>query len=243
MQENWRWLRRGSKLESMNTTQIVLLAGSSLLLLGAGNDMERYAAPPPSPRPATPPGQVLFSDDFSEGELRGWKVDKEGVWSVRRGVLRGDLPDDRQQKSFLYAGSEAWSNYAVDLDVCGMRGADKGVAVRVVEGETGIAVDLRGPGYQDVLLQRREWPMGKARVPNGNGQWHHLRIEARNHRYRVWVNGAVLIDKEDPKKARSRGGIALAAYTGGVGECTLYFDNVVVTALGNGTAAASADGD
>lgn len=227
----------------MNPTKIVLLAGASILLLGAGSDMERFAAPPPSPKPATPPGQVLFSDDFSDSDLDGWKPDRDGVWSVRRGVLRGDLPDGRQQKSFIYAGSDAWSNYAVDLDVCGMRGADKGVAVRVVEGETAIAVDLRGPGYQDVLLQRREWPMSKARVPNGNGQWHHLRIEARNHRYRVWVNGAVLIDKEDPKKARPRGGIALAAYTGGVGECTLYFDNLVVTALGSATGTAAAEGN
>src|SRR4030095_5488036 len=109
----------------MNPTKIVLLAGASILLLGAGSDMERFAAPPPSPKPATPPGQVLFSDDFSESDLDGWKPDRDGVWSVRRGVLRGDLPDGRQQKSFIYAGSDAWSNYAVDLDVCGMRGADK----------------------------------------------------------------------------------------------------------------------
>src|SRR5262249_23485260 len=153
-----------------------------------------------------------------------------------------DLPDERQLKSFLYAGSSAWTNYAVDLDVCAMRGADKGVAVRVVEGETGIAVDLRGPGYEDVLLRRREWPLAKAPVINATGQWHHLRIEARNQRYRVWVNGAVVIDKEDSKKARSSGGIALAAYTGGVKQCTLYFDNVVVTALGAGAGTTAVEG-
>jgi hypothetical protein len=183
---------------------------------------------------------VLFSDDFRNGELEGWRADRDGVWLARRGVLRADLPDERQQKSFLYAGSDRWTDYAVDVDVCAMRGADKGVAVRVVEGETGIAVDLRGPGYQDVLLQRREWPMAKARVLNGNAQWHHLRIEARGHRYRVWVNDAVVIDKEDSRKARPQGGIALAAYTGGVGECTIFFDNVLVTELGSGSASVGA---
>jgi hypothetical protein len=45
----------------------------------------------------------------------------------------------------------------------------------------------------------------------------------------VWVNGALAIDRSDSRRARSNGRIALAAYTGGVGECTVYYDNVVVT--------------
>jgi 3-keto-disaccharide hydrolase len=225
----------------MNLRRSLTLLGGALVLLGAGSasDMERNAWPPPSPRPATPPGQILFSDTFSDSGLAGWKPDRAGVWTVRHGVLRADLPDERQQKSFLYAGSSRWTNYALDVDVCAMRGADKGVAVRVVEGETGIAVDLRGPGYQDVLLNRREWPLAKARVINANAQWHHVRIEARGQRYRVWVNGAVVIDKEDSRKSRASGGIALAAYTGGVAESTLYFDNVVVTSLGASGGAAA----
>ncbi|HEY3214998.1 MAG TPA: DUF1080 domain-containing protein [Candidatus Eisenbacteria bacterium] len=205
-----------------------LIAG--LLLCTAVSDPVREAAPPGSPRPAHPAGTVLFADDFNAGDLKGWAMDRIGVWSVRRGSLRADLPDRKQQRSFLYAGSQEWTDYAVDLDVCMMRGVDKGVVVRV-EGDAGIGVDLRGPGYQDVLLQRREWPLDKARVVNANGVWHHLRVEARGHRYRVWVNGALLLDRDDSRQARPRGRIALAAYTGGVGECTVYYDNVLVTAL------------
>ena len=230
----------------MNATNTFGFLMAAALLSGVGSfpDPERTAMPPPAPRMATPPGRVLFSDDFAAGRVVGWKPDRDDVWTVRRGMLRADLPDERQQRSFLYTGSDTWTDYAVDLDVCAMRGADKGVAVRVVQGETGIAVDLRGPGYQDVLLQRREWPLGKARVLNANAQWHHLRVEARGHRYRVWVNDAVVIDKEDSRKARASGGIALAAYTGGVGECTVYYDNVVVTSLGSSTrpAAEAVDG-
>jgi len=200
------------------------VAGASL------DDPARNAMPPPAPKWLRPSGHVLFSDDFSDRELKNWTADREGVWTVRSGMLKAELPDLKQEHSFLYAGSEEWTNYAVELDVCGMRGVDKGVAVRV-EGESGIGVDLRGPGYQDVVLNRREWPMGKARVTNGNGVWHHIRIEARDHHYKVWVNGALAIDKVDSRKARPRGRIALAAYSGGVGECTVYYDNVVVTAL------------
>jgi hypothetical protein len=111
-----------------------------------------------------------------------------------------------------------------------MRGVDKGVVVRVMNG-SGLGVDLRGPGYQDVLLHRREWPMGKAPAINGNGVWHHLRIETEGARVRVFVNGELKIERGDPRNARPRGRIALAAYTGGVGECTVFYDNVVVTPL------------
>lgn len=219
---------------------LVFCVGVSVLLAApswSGDDPERDAPPPPSPKPILTNDEVLFSDTFSSPRLKGWKADRDGVWSIRGGVLRADLPDNRQEHSFLYAGSADWTDYAVDLDVCAMRGADKGVAVRVAEGASGIGVDLRGPGYQDVIINRREWPMGKARAINGNTIWHHLRVEARGHRYRVFVNGNLLIDKLDSKRSRERGGIALAAYTGGVAQCTVYYDNVLVTSLGEEKAA------
>lgn len=215
----------------LSPRQSLLLFATVVLCGTTSGDPEREAPPPPSPKPIQTTDDVLFADDFSTPKLAGWKSDRDGVWAVRRGVLRADLPDARQEHSFLYAGSPDWTDYAVDLDVCAMRGADKGVALRVAEGQSGIAVDLRGPGYQDVILNRREWPMGKARAINGNTVWHHMRIEARGQRYRVFVNDNLLIDKTDSKRSRERGGIALAAYTGGVGQCTIYYDNVLVTSL------------
>jgi hypothetical protein len=196
----------------------------------AAVDPTRDLRLPPTPKFKPPAQGALFATDFSEG-LRGWVPDRDSVWSVRYGSLRGDLPDGKQLRSFIYAGSASWADYALDVDVLGARGVDKGVVVRV-EDESGIGVDLRGPGYQDVLLHRREAKMGQADVQNANGVWHHIRIEARGHRYRVWVDEALLIDKEDPRHARPRGRIALAAYTGGSGQCTVYYDNVIVTPLG-----------
>ena len=213
-----------------NAHRRLMFVVATLLLCGA-TDAAKSPAPPPSPRPIRPEGEVLFSDDFSRDDLQGWSADKIGVWSVRRGVLRAELPDKRQQHSFLYTGSSDWTDYAVDLDVCAMRGVDKGVAVRVMKGETGLAADLRGIGYHDLVLHRREWPLAKVRAVNANATWHHLRVEARDNRYKVWLNGALMIDKVDSRRSRPRGGIALAAYTGGVSECTLYYDNVLVTAL------------
>jgi hypothetical protein len=92
-------------------------------------------------------------------------------------------------------------------------------------------VDLRGPGYQDVLIQHREWPMGRARATNANTVWQHLRVEVVGNRYRVYVNGDLVLEATDKKHHRMNGRIALSAYTGGSGECLVYYDHVVVTAL------------
>lgn len=204
----------------------IALPAFALLLTGA-DDPTRFALPPSPPRFAPPAKGVLFADDFSGG-LSKWEPDSVRAWSAWRGMLRADLPDRKQARSFLYAGSEDWRDYALEFDVCGMRGVDKGAVVRV-QNTSGFAIDLRGGTYQDVIAHLREWPMGKAPATNANGTWSRVRIEAKGERYRVWVNGELKIERRDGRRPQGR--IALAAYTGGVGKCTVYYDNVVVTAL------------
>ena len=206
-----------------------LLPAALVALAAAASDPTRQALPPPAPHTAAAAGRVLFQDGFSDSSLAGWTIDREGVWSVRAGMLRADLPDRKQEHSLIVAGDESWTDYTVDVDVCAMRGVDKGVVVRMVGKRRAVGVDLRGPGYEDVLLHLHTLPLGHAQALNANGSWHHLRVEARGHRFRVWVDGAMVIDRGEARRAGSNGRIALAAYTGGVGECTVYYDNVVVT--------------
>lgn len=205
-------------------------AGAVLLLVGAAPDETRLALPSTPPRFQKPAGTVLFSDDFSSGKLERWKPDRAGVWTVVRGMLRADLPDEKQLRSLIYAGDTSWTDVTVDVDVCMMRGVDKGVVVRVHE-DSGIGVDLRGGAYQDVLMYHREWPLGRASATNANGAWNHIRIEARRTRFRVFVNGDLKLDRPEVKNARTTGAIALPAYTGGSAQCTVYYDNIVVAAL------------
>ncbi len=199
----------------------------TVLLCGGAVDSVRFALPGMPAVRTAPNGHVLFLDDFS-GNLAQWQPDREGVWSVWHGMLRADLPDQRQLRSLIYAGSEDWHDVALDFDVCMMRGVDKGAVVRV-QGQSGLGVDLRGGVYQDVVMYLREWPLGKASVVNANTVWHHVRIEARGDRFRVYVNGDLRLDRTDVRRPQGR--IALAAYTGGTGQCTVYYDNVVVTEL------------
>lgn len=213
-----------------NALRTAALASVVLLLVGAAPDETRFAMPSSSPKMHVPVKNVLFTEDFSTPALAGWTPDRPGVWKVFRGMLRADLPDQKQLRSLIFAGDTAWADIALDLDACMMRGVDKGAVVRV-QGESGMGVDLRGGGYQDVVMYLRDSPMGRASATNANGTWNHLRVEARGMRYRVFVNGELKIDRLDTRNTRPRGRIALPAYTGGVGQCTIYYDNIVVTAL------------
>ena len=183
--------------------------------------------PPPPPAAATT-GEVLFAADSST--LDGWQADRDSVWSVEDGVLCGHLPDGKQERSLLFAGSTDWQDYAVDLDLCQVRGVDKGVVV-CARGGRGVAADLRGGRYQDVLLYRQQLPLGSAPVANADRTWHHLRVEARGARFTILVNGARVLERRDPLGSMRRGRIALAAYTGGQGECAVFYANVRVTRL------------
>ena len=224
----------------MNLVRTAMLAGTTLLVLGAGTDDTRFATPSQAPKLRKPAAGLLFAEDFSQASLKNWKPDRPGVWTVSKGMLRADLPDQKQVRSLIHTGDTTWTDVAVDLDVCMMRGVDKGVVVRV-RGAAGTGVDLRGGSYQDVVMYEREWPMGRARATNANGTWNHLRVEARGNRYRVFVNGELKLDKVDVRNARRAGSIALPAYTGGVGMCTVYYDNIVVTQIAEAASDARAE--
>ncbi len=207
----------------------------TLVLAGTARGQSQ-PLPPPAARPVT--GHVLFSDDFSDSSLARWHADRDGAWRIEHGMLRGELPDARQQHTLIEAGADTWTDIALDVDVYQMRGVDKGVVVRVGNG-TGVGIDLRGAPYNDVLLSRGEWPLGKAAVRPTKSGWHHVRLEARGDRVAVWVDGMKRLERRDAARGARAGHIALAAYTGGVAKCLVWYDRVVVTALAPTPAASS----
>ena len=208
----------------------LVLALASWLCVGA-SDPARDAAPPPSPE-FKRPANALFADDFSDSTLRGWRApdSSASAWSVRNGVLRGDVPDVKQARAFLLVGDSTWTDYAVDVDVCGMRGADKGVGVRV-RNKKALGVDVRGGTYQDVMMYVSRFRVGGGKAENPNGSWSHLHIEIRGSSCLVRVGDHVVFDNHLRFSPPPHGGIALAAYAGGLAQCTVYYDNVVVTPL------------
>jgi len=214
----------------LTTTRHACWAAPVLLVLaGPAKGQSPLDSLPPPPSPA-PSATAVMAERFQD--LDAWRPDREGVWSAERGMLSARLPDKPQERSLIYAGSVDWRDYAVDLDVFQLRGADKGLVVRV-RGDVGVGVDLRGGEYQDVLVYRREVPLGHAQAPNPDRQWHHLRVEARGNRYSVFVDGRLVLRCQDKLPGGRQGRIALPAYTGGKGACTVFYANVVVTSLSN----------
>jgi Domain of Unknown Function (DUF1080) len=209
----------------------LLIAAALGMGADAPPDPGRKATPPPSPK-FERPAKAVFADDFADGNFKGWTADEPSAWSVRGGVLRAELPDEKQLHAFLYAGDSTWTDYALDFDVCGMRGVDKGCAVRVRPGKKGLGVDLRGPGYDDLKVFMNEFQVGSGRFVNANGTWYHMRVEIRGKdKCRVAVNGKVVFEQGLRHDPPASGGIALSAYTGGLAKCTVYYDNVSVTPL------------
>ena len=211
----------------MRRTSVICLVATVLLLahepVPLGSETMREAT--------ADRGDLLFRDSFDDTLSPQWTVDRPDAWQVVDGHLRATQPNEKQVRSFAYAGSDRWRDYAVDFDVCGVRGVDKGAVVRVDGDRRGVGIDLRSNRYMDILMYRGYEHWARASIPNRNGVWYHVRIEARRNRYRVFVNDTPTIDFTDESNSRPRGRIALAAYTGGVAECEILFDNVEVRAL------------
>ncbi len=183
---------------------------------------------------ASPGGRVLFEESFdaagasSRPRSPGWSMDHPEWWSVADGRLRARLPNVKQQRSLATFGSAQWHDVALDVDLCGVRGVDKGVVLEK-SGDDGLGVDLRGDRYGDLLVYRGARKLARTKFPNRNGRWYHLRVELAGDRVRVLVDGRQIADARDEKP--THGPMALAAYTGGAGACELQFDNVRVTSL------------
>src|SRR5439155_20061528 len=109
--------------------------------------------------PMAPPGTtamgstLLLSQSFHHEIPSDWSIDHPAWWSVVDGHLRARLPDRKQRRSLARFGADDWADVALQVDVCGVRGVDKGVVVRL-HGDDGIGIDLRGDGYDDVLVYR-----------------------------------------------------------------------------------------
>ena len=50
-------------------------------------------------------------------------------------------------------------------------------------------------------------------------------------------------DNRSGRHLRRNGAIALPAYTGGVGQCTVYYDNIVVTRIAEASEAQAGSGN
>ena len=60
-----------------------------------------------------------YKNDFTDGNLDGWKIEDYGVpkveWKVDNGILACNRPHDWNTE--LYFGEKEWKNYSIECDV------------------------------------------------------------------------------------------------------------------------------
>jgi RHS repeat-associated protein len=168
--------------------------------------------PPPAP-------PLIFSDNFDEGDLSGWKRN-EGVWSNPGTVAQVDA-----------AGTNAWNIYnasgtdfTYEGDMRLLSGVAAGLSFRTnADGTQGYDVILdrnQGNGGRLKLVKRPYEELGIYDFPINHGQTYHLKIVAQGVDFRVYLDGVERIALSDD--TYSSGQFGMFAYVS-----TAEFDNLV----------------
>ena len=180
--------------------------------------------------------EALFRDDFTDGAKSEWNIEGSR-WSFSEGVARTSIPTTYINE-FMYVGDHTWEDYTFEVDVEGTQGTDKMVAFRFQDRDHWYCIHLIGPiQYQDLEIGKSEagtpYQILASKKPFSvqNGVTYHLKVEVRGSTIKLWVNGILELQATDTMY--SSGGVALVGHSGGYVPCSVVFDNVVVTEIGD----------
>jgi pimeloyl-ACP methyl ester carboxylesterase len=185
-------------------------------------------------------GNILFSDDFNDGNYGGWTV-LSGTWgidSLKRlyGIASGTL------KSGNIAPTGSWANYRVEVDVQNDGGIDEGINFRYVNEANTYALNLRhrynapNTGTPEVKLLKAVGGVTTTIASTHNVTLEHfitykVKIEVVGEHIQVWIDNNLIFDLDDPGTTLKTGGIAVTYWTGDIGTINIRADNVKVTQL------------
>ncbi len=200
---------------------------------------------------------VVFSDDFSDGDDSGWKkVTYEGppsthLWRVVSGQYTA-----RVSTPFTIIDSvidnSSWTNYIYEFDMKPTMGTDTNFVFRWRDNPSGLdySYDVHqafglvwfqkmGPPDErfDPNIPHDYWP-APVSYQVINGQVYHWRVEVNGTHIAVFVTNAQgvttkLFDFDDYSNPYLVGGTGVRIKTGTVFPTEVYFDNVVVTEIDN----------
>ena len=184
-----------------------------------------------------PPPQILFYDDFSDGNADGWNVTPVSTaWTVENGEY-----SVRQVGRELYtesrAGSSDWTNYVLELDAVRPEGVDLNFGFR------GYYVTFRTGWYWDgghnyCFLQKQGVGIIHTKeytIPLN--VWHQYRVELTNNNIKLYVKQKsastynLLFDYTDNNNPILSGGINLYSWSGHAALSHIHYDNIRVTEL------------
>jgi hypothetical protein len=185
-------------------------------------------------------GEILFQDDFEDGNLDGWSVigGELSEWIVEDGTCRRlvtGLPS--LNSSVIIAGTDSWTDYRAEFDMRRLQGNQIYVVFRYTpEGDYRLyspdlvqpegTIGLRDAGFRSLCSE--------SSFVTENGTWYHWAVECRGNLVTVFVNGSKILECLDEANSAPSGAFAPGVYVGAGAVCEVEYDNVVVTALDPG---------
>lgn len=178
---------------------------------------------------------VLFSDNFDDGNANGWIIAGDSGWNVQNGEygiyfdsgLSNTLPDDTYWNN-------SWDNYSFEVDLRGVSGTDKNLVFRFIDNSNFYSVHHSlGNIYFSKYIEGQQYMFAEPLpYPLENGTVYHFRLEVEGDHFRLFESNNLLFDVIDENEPKILAGkIGLRVGTGSVGPTEVWFDNVVVNSL------------
>ncbi len=168
------------------------------------------------------PDEVLFADNFSDGNSTGWQT-VVGSWSVSGQQLQ---QNNGSGEAVMLTGNSTWSNYRVEADIQRTSGSAAGLVARVVDDRNYYCLELGDVHGDGVYLWRNQdgqWTLlGKQLMSLSTAASYRLALTCEGSTLTVRLNGTDLFSRTDAQ--HDAGKIGVRTY-----RATAMIDNVVVT--------------
>jgi hypothetical protein len=187
-------------------------------------------------------GFTMFVDDFNGGDLSRWTVVDEATpsnWKIVpggflaevNGPLGGTLGNNPNKNgTYVLAGSPSWTNYTISARWNLFAGNAIGVVFRYqdINNYYVYFVDLVN-GPQGIIKRKNgvNSILASATIGGTKGEWDNVQVQVSGSMISVTLNGTPTVSAWDPNPI-SAGRIGLYGWA----SPDVYFDDVVVTALG-----------
>lgn len=188
-------------------------------------------------------GEILFEDDFEDGNLDGWTVLGGDLldWVVENGTCRRAVTSDPTvNSSVIIVGSDTWTDYRADFDMRLLQGDQLHIVFRYrpsLGDYRLVAPDPFHPGETVGIWKTSSESIGHAEpFTTEIGVWYHWRLECRGDLITVSVDGDTVLECLDSTNPFLQGAFALGVWArdrAGTGQsvCEVEYDNLLITSL------------
>lgn len=174
---------------------------------------------------------ILFSDDFSDGDAANWLVSGTPGWTVVDGQYGISLnPGLSNSYSDDSLWDYSWTNITYEVSLRGVSGTDKNILVKFKDASNFLEIHhTNGILY----LDRTGFPtLDSAAYPLVNGQTYTFKVDIENNQHiRVYIDdsAAPVLEADDPEPRLEEWKVGLRVGTGSVSPSQVWFDNVKVS--------------